>query len=176
LKYLDKIFLGLVFLLIVSCGFFGKSTVWEKSVSTKDAPEPFSFLMFPKNERVELMDEKGRKTGLFLNRGLVVTQSEIIKRIVGVDFDDKKYSVRLEELTPIPKPETEKVLIENWKIERSKRGEKVDFSYKKMADGKSSVFLVINSPTDIDFFTYTIDGENLIPEKWEMDRSRHMAN
>jgi hypothetical protein len=165
-----------IFLLFLSlftgCGFFGNSTLWKKDLASKPTPDRFSFLMFPK----KLMDEKGQETGILLERAIVATQHEILQKTVGVDFEDKSYKVSLDRLSPQANLETQNVLIENWKKERLKRGEKVDFVFTQLKDGQIQAVLTISDPKNIEIFTYKIGDGNLSAELWEMDRARHLAN
>jgi hypothetical protein len=157
-----------------SCGFFGNSVLWQRSLANTPTPERFSILMFPKHNRVRLLDEKGKETNFYLSRALVATQAEINEKVIGVNFDDARYHVQLDELTPKPTSKQDE-LITNWKTERSKRGEKVEITYLELKDGKLQAILTVNSPKDIETFTYTVEDDTVFPEKWEMDRARHLA-
>ena len=166
----------LIFSLFAGCGFFGNSTLWNKDSVSKPTPERFSFLMFPKDNQVKLIDEKGQETGILLERAIVATQRELLQKTVGVDFEDKSYKVLLDRLSPQASVETQNVLVENWKNERLKRGEKVDFIFTQLTDKQIQVVLIISDPKNIEIYTYKIEDGNLSAELWEMDRAKHLAN
>jgi hypothetical protein len=174
LKFHSKLFVSIGFVMLSACGFFGKSVLWEKNLSSEPAPERFLYLLFPKHGKIKLNDEKGFETAFYLDRALIASQREIDAKVVGVDLEDKNYKVEFDRLTVTP-PSERHELIAKWKTERSKRGEKVEINYLQLPDGKLQAILTVNSSKDHETFSYSIVDDNIFPEKWEIDRAKHLA-
>lgn len=154
-------------------------TMWSAS-SGRPVPDRFTYLAFPRDSEVELVESDGTPTGIKLTRALACGQDELHNDgYVGILEAGRELAVAESQLVFGPSVAEAAALVDNWKKtvatwDRSVTDwPTVDAEWQELPD---EAYRVTIRRTDWDGFTdvfvYTVSADDaLTPESWSNDQS-----
>jgi len=156
--------------------------IWTATKGTP-VPDRFSYLLFPCDSNVELLDTSNHKTGLLLDRAIVCEVSELRGGdAIGIWVGDREMRVSRNRLTCNPAIPDVKKYIDNWKKEVKSWGNntewpEVDAEISKISDGGYLVRLIMSNTKGLqEKYEYHVQEENVNPLCWRTNKAKKMAN